>query len=123
RFPVMLVVYFVPDGGRWTSYDAHSIPGLETPITRISEPTNYRDSAADPRDRSVLCAEIPCAMTDEVWGMDDESLGDLVDETLARTGLPAANRIHVETKRLGQVYPIYRLGFDTDFRAVDDGSR
>lgn len=123
RFRAMLLVYVVHEGGRWTPYDAHSIPASGTPIARISEPTNFRDSAADPRDRSVLCAEIPCAMTDDVWGMDDESLGDMVDEALARTGLPAANRVHVETKRLGQVWPIYRLGFESDFRAVDDWSR
>src|SRR5690606_4469193 len=123
RFRAMLLVYVVHDGGRWTSYDAHSIPGLEPPITRISEPTHYRDSAADPRDRSVLCAEIPCAMTDEVWGMDDESLGDLVDETLARTGLPKVNRVHVESRRLGQVYPIYRKGFEDDLGAIDHWSR
>jgi protoporphyrinogen oxidase len=123
RYRAMLLVYVVHEGGRWTPYDAHSIPGPETPITRISEPINYRDSAADPRDRSVLCAEIPCAMTDEVWGMGDESLGDVVDEALARTGLPTVNRVHVETRRLGQVYPIYRLGFENDLAAIDHWSR
>ncbi|HEX6328284.1 MAG TPA: FAD-dependent oxidoreductase [Jiangellaceae bacterium] len=123
RYRAMLLVYVVHDGGRWTPYDAHSIPGLETPITRISEPANYRDSAADPRDRSVLCAEIPCSMTDELWGMDDESLGDVVDEALALTGLPKVNRITVETKRLGQVYPIYRVGFEEHLGAIDHWSR
>ncbi|HSI92080.1 MAG TPA: FAD-dependent oxidoreductase [Jiangellaceae bacterium] len=123
RYRAMLLVYVVHDGGRWSSYDAHSIPGPETPITRISEPANYRDSSTDPRDRSVLCAEIPCSMTDDVWGMDDESLGDLVDEALARTGLPTANRVHVESRRLGQVYPIYRVGFEDDLAAIDHWSR
>ena len=108
RFRAMLLVYVVHRGGRWTSFDAHYIPGRETPITRISEPANYRKSADDPSDRSVLCAEIPCAMTDEVWGLDDESLGDVVDEALARTGLPPVDRMHVESRRLGQVYPVYR---------------
>jgi protoporphyrinogen oxidase len=123
RFRAMLLVYVVHDGGRWTPFDAHSIPGPETPITRISEPANYRESSADPRDRSVLCAEIPCSMTDDVWGMDDETLGDLVDETLARAALPKVNRVHVETRRLGQVYPIYRVGFENDLAAIDHWSR
>jgi protoporphyrinogen oxidase len=123
RFRAMLLVYVVHRGGRWTGFDAHYVPGLETPITRISEPANYRDSADDPADRSVLCAEIPCSMTDEVWGLDDESLGDLVDEALARTGLPAVNRMHVETRRLGQVYPVYRIGFEHDLAGVDAWAR
>jgi protoporphyrinogen oxidase len=123
RFRAMLLVYVVHGGGRWTPYDAHYIPGPETPITRISEPANYRVSADDRSDRSVLCAEIPCAMTDEVWGFDDESLGDLVDEALASTGLPAANRLHVETRRLGQVYPVYRVGFEDDLAGVDAWAR
>jgi len=123
RFRAMLLVYVVHGGGRWSPYDAHYIPGPETPITRISEPANYRVSADDPSDRSVLCAEIPCAMTDEVWGLDDESLGDVVDEALARTGLPAANRLHVETRRLGQVYPVYRVGFEDDLAGVDGWAR
>ena len=123
RFRAMLLVYVVHGGGRWSPYDAHYIPGPETPITRISEPANYRVSADDPSDRSVLCAEIPCAMTDEVWGLDDESLGDFVDEALASTGLPAANRLHVETRRLGQVYPVYRVGFEDDLAGVDAWAR
>jgi protoporphyrinogen oxidase len=123
RFRAMLLVYVVHGGGRWTRFDAHYIPTKETPITRISEPTNYRDSADDPADRSVLCAEIPCSMTDEVWGMDDESLADLVDEALAQTGLPPVNRIHVESRRLGQVYPVYRVGFEDDLAGVDSWAR
>jgi protoporphyrinogen oxidase len=123
RYRAMLLIYVVHEGGRWTPYDAHSIPGPETPITRLSEPANYRDSADDPSDRSVLCAEIPCAMTDEVWGLDDESLGDLVDEALATTGLPAVNRVHVESRRLGQVYPVYRVGFEGDLAGVDSWAR
>lgn len=123
RFRAMLLVYVVHRGGRWTAFDAHYVPGLETPITRISEPANYRDSADDPADRSVLCAEIPCSMTDEVWGLDDESLADLVDEALARTGLPAVDRLHVETRRLGQVYPVYRVGFEDDLAGVDTWAR
>jgi protoporphyrinogen oxidase len=123
RFRAMLLVYVVHGGGRWTEYDAHYIPSLETPVTRISEPANYRDSAEDPAGRSVLCAEIPCAMTDDVWGLDDESLGDLLDEALARTGLPAVSRVQVESRRLGQVYPVYRLGFEDDLAGVDSWAR
>lgn len=123
RYRAMLLVYVVHDGGRWTQYDSHDIPDARTPVSRISEPTNYRDNPDDPTDRSVLCAEIPCSMTDEVWGLSDESLGDLVDETLGLTGLPGVNRIHVESRRLGQVYPIYRAGYEDDLIEVDKWAR
>ncbi|MGH8826236.1 MAG: protoporphyrinogen/coproporphyrinogen oxidase [Jiangellaceae bacterium] len=123
RYRAMLLVYVVHKGGRWTRFDSHDIPDPRTPVTRISEPMNYRDNPDDPTDRSVLCAEIPCAMTDEVWGLDDESLGDLVDETLGLTGLPAVSRVHVESRRLGHVYPIYRAGYERDLTDVDAWAR
>ncbi|NEE01279.1 protoporphyrinogen/coproporphyrinogen oxidase [Phytoactinopolyspora halotolerans] len=123
RYRAMLLVYVVHEGGRWSRYDSHDIPDPRTPVLRISEPANYRDNPADPDDHSVLCAEIPCSMTDEVWGLDDESLADLVDETLGLTGLPSVNRVHVETRRLGQVYPIYRLGYENDLAEVDAWAR
>ena len=37
-------------------HDAHYLPSLRSPVSRISEPANYRDSADDPADRSVVCA-------------------------------------------------------------------
>lgn len=123
RYRAMLLVYIVNEGGRWTPHDSHDIPDPRTPVSRISEPINYRDNPGDPDDRSVLCAEIPCSMTDDVWGLDDESLADLVDETLGLTGLPGVDRAHVETRRIGQVYPIYRAGYEQDFSDVDTWAR
>ncbi|WP_106537477.1 protoporphyrinogen/coproporphyrinogen oxidase [Haloactinopolyspora alba] len=123
RYRAMILVYVVHRGGRWTRHDSHDIPDPRTPVARISEPVNYRDNPDDPTDRTVLCAEIPCSMTDEVWGLDDESLADLVDETLGLTGLPGVDRMHVETRRIGQVYPIYRAGYERDFSDVDTWAR
>ncbi|NDL55972.1 protoporphyrinogen/coproporphyrinogen oxidase [Phytoactinopolyspora mesophila] len=123
RYRAMLLVYVVHENGRWSRFDSHDIPDPRTPVLRISEPTNYRENPDDPPGRSVLCAEIPCNMTDEVWGLDDESLADLVDETLGLTGLPSVQRSHVETRRLGQVYPIYRLGYENDLSEVDAWAR
>ena len=42
RFRAMVLVYLVHAGGRWSPYDAHYLPGPETPVTRLSEPANYR---------------------------------------------------------------------------------
>ena len=111
RFRAMVLVYLVHAGGRWTPYDAHYLPGPETPVTRISEPANYRTSADDPTDRSVLCAEVPCAVGDAVWTADDAALATLVRDGLAATGLPPVAVSGVEVRRLPHVYPVYERGF------------
>ena len=51
-------------------------------MARVSEPANYRASAADPADHTVLCAELPGSATDEWWSYDDASLGRLVAASL-----------------------------------------
>ena len=93
RFRAMVLVYLVHEGGRWTAYDAHYFPGPETPVTRVSEPANYRVSADDPTDRTVLCAEIPCAVGDGVWTAADDELAD------ARRGRAAGHRPAGRTSR------------------------
>jgi len=112
RFRAMVLVYLVHQGGRWTTYDAHYLPGPETPVTRISEPANYRDSRSDPADRSVLCAEIPCSVGDAVWSADDATLRGLVTDGLAAVGLPTVRSGGVVVRRLPHVYPVYARGFD-----------
>jgi len=121
RFRAMVLVYATHAGGRWTGYDAHYLPGPESPVTRISEPANYRDSTDDPRDRSVVCAEIPCeaAGTDPVWRASDAELGELVRDGAARLGLPPLRLSGVTTKRLSHVYPVYEIGYQDSLRGVD----
>jgi protoporphyrinogen oxidase len=119
RFRAMVLVYAVHEGGRWTPYDAHYIPDLDTPIARISEPANYRISPDDPDDRTVLCCEIPCAMGDEVWDASDEQLAALVVDGLARTGLPPIRLAWVQVKRLRHVYPIYQVGYRAHLDGLD----
>jgi protoporphyrinogen oxidase len=111
RFRAMVLVYLVHSGGRWSPYDAHYLPGPETPVTRLSEPANYRDSAEDPADRSVLCAEIPCAVGDPVWTSTPDQLAALVIGGLAATGLPPVRLAGVEVRRLPHVYPVYETGY------------
>jgi protoporphyrinogen oxidase len=111
RFRAMVLVYLVHEGGRWTKFDAHYLPGPQTPVSRVSEPANFRDSLEDPADRTVLCAEIPCAVGDLVWTAADDSLGDLVLDGLARCGLPDVRVAQVQVRRLPQVYPVYSRGY------------
>jgi protoporphyrinogen oxidase len=120
RFRAMVLVYLVHEGRRpWTPFDAHYLPGPETPVTRISEPANYRDSALDPADRTVLCAEIPCEVGDPVWTATDQALGELVADGLARTGLPAVRGPQRYVRRLARVYPVYERGYAAHLSGLD----
>ncbi|MFF5212353.1 protoporphyrinogen/coproporphyrinogen oxidase [Streptosporangium sp. NPDC000396] len=117
RFRAMVLVYAVHEGGRWTPFDAHYLPGPETPVTRISEPANYRTSADDPGDRTVLCLEIPCAVGDEIWTTDDFS--GIVHETLSRCGLPPVNLADLSVRRVPHVYPVYETGYARHLSGLD----
>lgn len=110
-FRALLLVYVGHAGARWTPYDAHYLPGPQTPVTRISEPANYRDNPDDPTDRSVVCAEIPCTVGDELWAAADAALAGLVQAAARATGLPALRRTSVQVRRLPHVYPVYARGF------------
>lgn len=110
-FRAMVLVYLVHDGGRWTPYDAHYVPTPVTQVWRFSEPANYRDNPDDPVDRTVVCAEIPCAVGDSTWSMADGDLVALVQDGLARLGLPPVRLQGHEVRRVRRVYPVYRRGY------------
>lgn len=117
RSRAMVLVYLVLAVPRYTEFDAHYVPQPSTPVTRISEPKNYRDGG-DPQDRTVLCAEIPCAVGDAIWLSDDSALGLLVGEALAGMGLPPADPIAIEVKRVPAAYPVYDLGYSESFEKL-----
>jgi protoporphyrinogen oxidase len=119
RFRAMLLAYLVHNGGRWTRYDAHYLPDPATPVTRISEPANYRDSTLDPADRTVLCAEIPCRQGDELWTASEQAIRELVTETLDTHGLPPVRGEEVTVRRLPRVYPVYERGYADHLRGLD----
>ena len=102
----MVLVYLTLERRPYTPFDAHYLPERHVLPTRVSEPTNYRDSDADPRDRTVLCAEIPCWPGDAVWRAGDADLGQRVADDLVRSGLPDPQASAVETVRLPSVYPV-----------------
>ena len=119
-FRAMVLVYLVHTGGRWTGYDAHYLPGPQTRVTRLSEPANYRLSPEDPADRSVLCAEIPCAVGDPVWTSTPDDLAELVRDGLRAGGLPGVRLGGVEVRRLPHVYPVYEIGYADRLRPLDE---
>ncbi len=120
EFRAMLLIYAVIDQERFSEYDAHYFPEESIPITRLSEAKNYSDGSGL-RDRTVICAELPCSPSDAVWEMTDAELGKLLCDSLAHAGIPIRAPIReVVTRRLRYAYPIYRTGYETSFRELDE---
>ncbi len=107
-----LLVYLVVGRRPYTTFDAHYFPELDVPLTRLSEPTNYRMSPADPIDRTVLCAEMPGSDDDAWWTLDADALGRMVSGSLVAQGLPDPDPTDVVVRRVDHVYPVYRIGHD-----------
>ena len=106
----LVLVYLVLDRHQWTPWDAHYLPGPETPATRISEPRNYRDRPEDPDGRTVLCVEVPCQVGDVTWSASADALGTIVD---------GVEPVDVVVRRLPKAYPIYTVGFEREVAKLD----
>ncbi len=106
RSRALVLVYLVLGCEQFTPWDAHYFPGPETVISRLSEPKNYRDGD-DPTATTVLCAEIPCWVGDEIWQRSDDSLAQQVIAEMAAVGLEGAEPQQVQVRRLPSVYPVY----------------
>ncbi len=120
RFRSMLLVYLTLGTDRFSEYDAHYFPGEEIGITRLSETKNYA-ALKTPVGRTTLCAELPCSPDDEWWEMEPRELGERVARGMADVGLPLSaplEAVHVE--RLRFAYPIYEIGYERHFHALDE---
>jgi protoporphyrinogen oxidase len=116
----MVLVYLTLDVDQFTTTDAHYFPEENVRFTRLSEPKNYFRSK-EPKGRTVLCAEIPCSVDDDVWSMDDDALGALVAKDMETAELPLPRpAAAVLTRRLRQAYPIYQTGYEVPLGVVDD---
>lgn len=116
----MILIYLVLETDQFSEYDAHYFPGENIPFTRLSEPKNY-SAQGTPSGRTVLCAELPCSQEDRVWTLDNAALGKIVEDGLAKAGLPLTCDVAaVETRRLAAAYPIYRDGFERHFEMLDN---
>ena len=119
RLRAMTLAYVELTVDRFTEYDAHYFPGADLRMTRLSEPKNY-GCRSKPAGRTVLCAEFPCTVGDEVWQASDEELGRWVANDLARVGLSLDGKVSdVWSARLPAAYPIYEDGFEDNVDRVD----
>lgn len=112
EYRAMILVYLAVPADRYTPFDAHYFPEPDIPMTRVSEPKNYR-SGPDPPGVTVLCAELPCSQTEPVWEWSAEDLADLVADSLGRCGLDRPQPVEVAVRRIGHAYPVYRIGHET----------
>jgi protoporphyrinogen oxidase len=115
----MVLLYLAIDAPSWTAFDAHYFPEPAVVASRVSEPKRYRSSADDPADRTVLCAEIPCTVGDELWSAAPGDLADRLVDELTTIGLPAPRVAEVDVRRAPHVYPVYRPGFDADLATME----
>jgi protoporphyrinogen oxidase len=115
----MLIVWVVLDQPRWTGFDAHYLPDPSHPVARLSEPRNYRDNPDDPAGTTVLCAEVPCWVDDDLWSATDDDLGAVVAAACDAEGLPPVRPAAVEVARLPRVYPVYRPGFEWELARAE----
>ena len=118
EYRAMALVYLVVPRPRYSPFDAHYLPGGATPVTRVSEPRNYRDGD-DPEGVTVLCAEIPCAADGDLFAAPAEELGRVAVEGLVEAGLPRPEVAAVEAARLRHAYPVLRAGTGARLAALD----
>lgn len=119
-YRAMVLIYLVLNQPQWTEFDAHYFPEADIKLSRLSEPKNY-SASREPKDRTVLCGELPCTVDDQIWNSTDEELARFVSEAVARCGLPIESEIlEVKTKRLPFAYPIYQEGYEKYFMLQDE---
>ncbi len=118
-YRAMVLAYVQLPVDQYTTTDAHYFPEANVRVTRLSEPKNYFRSTA-PKGTTVLCAEYPCQVGDEIWSMSDDELAALVAKDTATAGIPLpAKPIAVHARRLAQAYPTYQMGYEKPLAALD----
>ncbi|MET0578741.1 MAG: FAD-dependent oxidoreductase [Ilumatobacteraceae bacterium] len=113
----LVLVYLVVDEDRYSLVDAHYVPDPGVAFARLSEPKNYRDGP-DPAGRTVLCAELPATVGDDVWADDDDGLAALVLDGMDAIGLRRPPILDAAVRRLPRVYPVLGPGDDARDRAL-----
>lgn len=118
RHRAMVLVFLVLDADRLTEFDAHYFPELSTPVSRLSEPKNFRDGD-DPAGVTVVCAEVACWEGDDLWTASPEELQRIVVDTLTPHGFAFPPVRDVVVRRLPRVYPSYTGTYEADLDAVE----
>lgn len=119
RVRSVTLVYLVVPRDQYTPFDVHFFPEEGMRMSRLSEPKNCR-SGDDPVGQTVVCAEIPGDVGDQIWSASTEELGELVRGELDRAGLPDPTPIATEIRRLPTVYHVYDRAGQRDRDIAND---
>jgi protoporphyrinogen oxidase len=121
EYRALTLLYLAFDVPFVSEYDASYFPGADVCASRVSEPKRYRDgTGSDPAGRTVLCAEVPCSVGDDVWNAEPDALGARLVAELAAQDLMLPDPTTVEARRISHAYPTYRVGFETERAAIDE---
>ena len=115
----MVLAYLVLDTDRLTSFDAHYFPELNTPVSRMSEPKNFR-TGDDTAGTTVVCAELPCWVGDDTWTASADDLAATVMETLGPLGFEFPRLLGAEVRRIPRCYPVYTGTYAEDLAVLED---
>lgn len=118
RHRAMVLAYLVLDADQLSDFDAHYFPGLDTPVSRLSEPKNFR-SGDDPSGVTVVCAELPCWEGDETWTASADELAQRVIGTLTPLGFRFPPLVRAEVRRLPRCYPVYTGTYAADLATIE----
>ncbi len=118
RHRAMVLAYLVLDADRLTAFDAHYFPELSTPVSRLSEPKNFRD-ADDPAGVTVVCAELACWEGDEIWAASPDELGTRIVDTLTPLGFEFPAVLEVVVRRIPRCYPDYTGTYAEDLDVLE----
>jgi len=114
----MVFLYLLMDCEQWQPFDAHYFPEEGYIFSRISEGKNY-NGAITPKDKTIICCEIPCQDGDTVWLADDEQLKHIVLKDFKKAAIPIKNLSRVFSKRQANVYPVYTIGYPEKLHIIE----
>ena len=119
RHRAMVLAYLVLDTPQLTPFDAHYFPEMSTPVSRMSEPKNYRHNPEDASGVTVVCAELPCWEGDDIWTASADDLRARVVSTLEPLGLRFPKVLDVQVRRIARCYPVYTGSYDQDLATLE----
>ncbi|MGH9181713.1 MAG: protoporphyrinogen/coproporphyrinogen oxidase, partial [Acidimicrobiales bacterium] len=118
RHRAMVLAYLVFDADRVSAFDAHYFPELATPVSRLSEPKNFR-VGDDPAGVTVMCAELACWEGDDTWTAPADRLAETVMGTLEPYGFRWPRLVGAEVRRIPRCYPSYSGTYADDLRHLE----
>jgi protoporphyrinogen oxidase len=116
----LLLAIFCLDREKVSDNASIYFPDAAEPYTRIYESKNRSRMMAPPGQTSIV-VEIPCALGDEHWRMNEEEIRRMLIPHLRRSiGLREEEIVAFGTHRIPYAYPVLEVGFEERARQLID---